>query len=112
MRAKTINILTKYSSKDITIINKKKLFPTLSPSPKDLQIVNLKKRNPLSLHKKFHSEKNNNITFTKRLKLNPNVKMVNILNFEEDVDQILNSNLDLKKKRDKLDKNKTNKKLR
>ena len=33
--------------------------------------------------------------------------MVNILNFEEDVDQILNSNLDLKKQKDKLDKNKT-----
>ena len=115
MRTKAINILNTNSSKDFSIshiIHKKTLFPTLSHSPKHLKILKLKNRNSLSLHKKYFSDINNNTTFNKRLKINPNVKMVNILNFEEDVDQILNSNLDLKKQKDKLDKNKTIKLIR
>ena len=68
MRTKAINIITN-SSKDFSIshlIHKKTLFPTLSHSPKDLKIIKLKKRNSLSLHKKFFSDINNNTTFNKR----------------------------------------------
>jgi hypothetical protein len=114
MRVKTINIINTKSSKDLslgTLLPKKTIFPTLSNSPHALRIERLKKRNSLSSHKKLIAEANN-VTFMKRPKINPNVKMVNILNFEEDVDKILNSNLDLKKKKDKVDKNKTIKLIR
>jgi hypothetical protein len=114
MRTKEINIINNYSSKDFSLgtsAHKKTLFPTLSQSPKGSRIARLKKRNSLSLQKTLNSEMKNT-TFTKRPKINPNIKMVNILNFEEDIDKILNSNLELKKKREKLDKNKTIKLLR
>ena len=115
MRPIAINTINTNSSKDLslsTLLPKKALFPTLSNSPQGLKIARLKKRKTLSSHKKLIPETTNNVTFMKRPKINPNVKMVNILNFEEDVDQILNSNLDLKKKKDKVDKNKTIKLIR
>lgn len=113
---KTINIINNNNSlKDFTLSNiahKKTIFPTLSKSPRNIRLVKLKKRNSLSLHNKLKSEIKNNATFTQRIKINPNIKMVNILNFEEDVDKILNSDLELKKQKEKYDKNKTIKLLR
>jgi len=116
MRMKTINIINNNNSlKDFTLSNiahKKTIFPTLSKSPRNIRLVKLKKRNSLSLHNKLKSEIKNNATFTQRIKINPNIKMVNILNFEEDVDKILNTDLELKKQKEKYDKNKTIKLLR
>ena len=113
---KTINIINNNNSlKDFTLSNishKKTIFPTLSKSPRNIRLVKLKKRNSLSLHNKLKSEIKNNATFTQRIKINPNIKMVNILNFEEDVDKILNTDLELKKQKEKYDKNKTIKLLR
>ena len=116
MRMKTINIINNNNSlKDFSlsnIVHKKTIFPTLSKSPRNIRLVKLKKRNSLSLHNNLKSEVNNNVTFTQRIKINPNIKMVNILNFEEDVDKILNTDLELKKQKEKYDKNKTIKLLR
>ena len=113
---KTINIINNNNSlKDFSlsnIVHKKTIFPTLSKSPRNIRLVKLKKRNSLSLHNNLKSEVNNNVTFTQRIKINPNIKMVNILNFEEDVDKILNTDLELKKQKEKYDKNKTIKLLR
>ena len=113
---KKINIINNNNSlKDFTLSNiahKKTIFPTLSKSPRNIRLVKLKKRNSLSLHNKLKSEIKNNATFTQRIKINPNIKMVNILNFEEDVDKILNTDLELKKQKEKYDKNKTIKLLR
>ena len=113
---KTINIINNNNSlKDFSlsnIVHKKTIFPTLSKSPRNIRLVKLKKRNSLSLHNNLKSEVKNNVTFTQRIKINPNIKMVNILNFEEDVDKILNTDLELKKQKEKYDKNKTIKLLR
>ena len=113
---KKINIINNNNSlKDFTLSNiahKKTIFPTLSKSPRNIRLVKLKKRNSLSLHNKLKSEIKNNATFTQRIKINPNKKMINILNFEEDVDKILNTDLELKKQKEKNDKNKTIKLLR
>ena len=88
------------------IKNKKTKFPTLSPASKTIRSIKLRKLNSIS-NKRIKTESNENKTFNNPLKINPNIKMVKILNFEEEVDNILNTDLDLQKEKEKIDKNKT-----
>ena len=83
---------------------------TLSPLNRKLRLSKLQKLNSLT-NKRMNTEINN-VYFSRRLKLNPNIKIINLLNFEEDVDDILNTDLEIEKQKEKIDKNKTIKLIR
>ena len=85
-------------------IQKNKL--NLSPLSKNLNFNKIRKINS-TLKKRINTELKTNVYFSRRLKLNPNIKIVNILNFEEKVDNILNTDLELERQKEKIDKNKT-----
>ena len=63
-------------------------------------------------NKKRKEDLSTNVSIVLRPKINSNVKTVNILNFEEDVDDILNTDLEIQRQKEKIDKNKTIKLLR
>ena len=83
---------------------------TLSPLNRKLRLSKLQKLNSLT-NKRMNTEINN-VYFSRRLKLNPNIKIINLLNFEEDVDDILNTDLEIEKQKEKIDRNKTIKLIR
>ena len=110
----TINESNINTSQDYSISSKtqKKLkFPTLSPLQKSLKSIRLRKINTIS-KKRVNTEAKTNENLVNRIKINPNIKMVNLLNFEENVDNILNTDLSLAKQKEKIDKNKTIKLIR
>ncbi len=96
-----------------TIIQKKPKinFPSLSPHQKTLNSLNFRKINSIS-KKRGNTERKVNETFTGNLRVNPKIKMVKMLNFEEQVDTILNTDISLEKAKEKIDKNKTIKLMR
>ncbi len=96
-----------------TIIQKKPKinFPSLSPHQKTLNSLNFRKINSIS-KKRVNTERKVNETFTGNLRVNPKIKMVKMLNFEEQVDTILNTDISLEKAKEKIDKNKTIKLMR
>ena len=96
-----------------TIIQKKPKinFPSLSPHQKTLNSLNFRKINSIS-KKRVNTERKVNETFTGNLRVNPKIKMVKMLNFEERVDTILNTDISLEKAKEKIDKNKTIKLMR
>ena len=96
-----------------TIIQKKPKinFPSLSPHQKTLNSLNFRKINSIS-KKRVNTERKVNETFTVNLRVNPKIKMVKMLNFEEKVDTILNTDISLEKAKEKIDKNKTIKLMR
>ena len=115
MRMNTTNGHSQNSSHDFSISNlfqKKANFPPISPSPKNLKIMRLRKMNSLSKRRLNTEINSNSLTLTRCLKINPNIKMVNILNFEEQIDNILSTDLGLEKQKEKIDNNKTIKLIR
>lgn len=101
------------TSNTINKIKIKTKSPNLSPFPKNIHLNSLHKTlKSVSKKRRINTEEKTNIYFTSSLKLNPNIKLVNILNFEEDVNDILNTDLDLEKQKEKIDKNKTVKLIR
>ena len=114
MRMNTINGPIQNSSQDYSSSNKipKKIkYPNISPVPKNIKLMRLKKFHSLT-NRRVNTESKNNLTFIRRLKLNPNIKMVNILNFDEQIDNILSTDLSLEKQKEKIDNNKTIKLIR
>ena len=110
----TINESNINTSQDYSISSqtqKKLKFPTLSPLQKSLKSIRLRKINTIS-KKRVNTEAKTNENLVNRIKINPNIKMVNLLNFEENVDNILNTDLSLAKQKEKIDKNKTIKLIR
>ena len=87
-------------------INQKKNKLNLSPLSQRFNLNKIRKINS-TLKKRINTEAKTNVYFSRRLKLNPNIKIINILNFEEKVDDILNTDLELEKQKEKIDKNKT-----
>ena len=117
MRMNTIGNLNQNSSNNYftsTVTDKKSnlYYPTLSPNQK-ITIKSTKLRKLKSLkNKRIITEAKVNQTFTNPLRINPKIKMVKILNFEEAVDTILNTDIILEKEKEKIDKNKTIKLIR
>ena len=113
MRMKTISVSDYNSQRNLSVSNtlyKKAPFPTITSSPKNIKLY---RKNHISLkNRKIREDSSNNVSVVLRQKINSNVKMVNILNFEEDVDDILNTDLELQKQKEKIDKNKTIKLIR
>ena len=113
MRMKTISSLEYNSQRNLSVSNtlyKKAPFPTITSSPKNIKLY---RKNHISLkNRKIREDLSTNVSVVLRPKINSNVKMVNILNFEEDVDDILNTDLELQKQKEKIDKNKTIKLIR
>ena len=113
MRMKTISSLEYNSQRNLSVSNtlyKKTPFPTIPSSPKKIKIY---KNKHISIrNKKRKEDLSTNISLVLRPKINSNVKMVNILNFEEDVDDILNTDLEIQRQKEKIDKNKTIKLIR
>ena len=114
MRMNTINVPNINTSQDYSMSSqtqKKLKFPTLSPIEKSLKPFKLRKINSIS-KRRVNTESKTNDNLVNRIKINPNIKMVNHLNFEENVDNILNTDLNLIKQKEKIDKNKTIKLIR
>ena len=113
MRMKTISVSDYNSQRNLSVSNtlyKKAPFPTITSSPKNIKLY---RKNHISLkNRKIREDLSTNVSVVLRPKINSNVKMVNILNFEEDVDDILNTDLELQKQKEKIDKNKTIKLIR
>lgn len=113
MRMKTISVLDYNSQRNLSVSNtlyKKVPFPTIPSSPKNIKLY---RKNNISLkNRKINNILSTDVSVVLRPKINSNVKMVNILNFEEDVDNILNTDLELQKQKEKIDKNKTIKLIR
>jgi hypothetical protein len=113
MRMKTISSLEYNSQRNLSVSNtlyKKTPFPTIPSSPKKIKIY---KNKHISIrNKKRKEDLSTNVSLVLRPKINSNVKMVNILNFEEDVDDILNTDLEIQRQKEKIDKNKTIKLIR
>ncbi len=113
MRMKTISVSEYNSQRNLSVRNtlyKKAPFPTIPSSPKNIKLY---RKNHISLkNRKVREDLSTNVSVVLRPKINSNVKMVNILNFEEDVDDILNTDLELQKQKEKIDKNKTIKLIR
>lgn len=113
MRMKTISVSEYNSQRNLSVRNtlyKKAPFPTIPSSPKNIKLY---RKNHISLkNRKIREDLSTNVSVVLRPKINSNVKMVNILNFEEDVDDILNTDLELQKQKEKIDKNKTIKLIR
>jgi hypothetical protein len=110
---KTISVSDYNSQRNLSVSNtlyKKAPFPTITSSPKNIKLY---RKNHISLkNRKIREDLSTNVSVVLRPKINSNVKMVNILNFEEDVDDILNTDLELQKQKEKIDKNKTIKLIR
>jgi len=110
---KTISVSEYNSQRNLSVRNtlyKKAPFPTIPSSPKNIKLY---RKNHISLkNRKVREDLSTNVSVVLRPKINSNVKMVNILNFEEDVDDILNTDLELQKQKEKIDKNKTIKLIR
>ena len=113
MRMKTISVSDYNSQRNLSVSNtlyKKVPFPTITSSPKNIKLY---RKNHISLkNRNIREDLSTNVSVVLRPKINSNVKMVNILNFEEDVDDILNTDLELQKQKEKIDKNKTIKLIR
>ena len=113
MRMKTISVSDYNSQRNLSVSNtlyKKAPFPTITSSPKNIKLY---RKNHISLkNRKIREDLSTNVSVVLRPKINSNVKMVNILNFEEDVDDIVNTDLELQKQKEKIDKNKTIKLIR
>ena len=113
MRMKTISVSDYNSQRNLSVSNtlyKKAPFPTITSSPKNIKLY---RKNHISLkNRNIREDLSTNVSVVLRPKINSNVKMVNILNFEEDVDDILNTDLELQKQKEKIDKNKTIKLIR
>ena len=113
MRMNTISVSEYNSQRNLSVRNtlyKKAPFPTIPSSPKNIKLY---RKNHISLkNRKVREDLSTNVSVVLRPKINSNVKMVNILNFEEDVDDILNTDLELQKQKEKIDKNKTIKLIR
>ena len=113
MRMKTISVSEYNPQRNLSVSNtlyKKAPFPTITSSPKNIKLY---RKNHISLkNRKIREDLSTNVSVVLRPKINSNVKMVNILNFEEDVDDILNTDLELQKQKEKIDKNKTIKLIR
>jgi len=114
MRMKTISVSEYNSQRNLSVSNtlyKKAPFPTIPSSPK--KNMKLYRKNHISLRsRRIKDDLSTNVSVVLRPKINSNVKMVNILNFEEDVDHILNTDLELQKQKEKIDKNKAIKLIR
>ena len=113
MRMKTISVSDYNSQRNLSVSNtlyKKAPSPTITSSPKNIKLY---RKNHISLkNRNIREDLSTNVSVVLRPKINSNVKMVNILNFEEDVDDILNTDLELQKQKEKIDKNKTIKLIR
>ena len=107
------NIQKTNSSYDYSIsklIPKNSKFPIISKLSKSKKP---NKFNSISLsRKRINTETKSQKILPVNLKMNPKLKIINILNFEEEVDEILNTDLDLERKKEKIDKNKTIKLIR
>ena len=100
-------------TRNLNINKVKDKFPTLSPMAKSIRLGKLMKKTPISLHtKRMKTEGNANVSLSHHININPNIKMVRILNFEEKVDDILSGDLELQRQKEKIDKNKTIKLIR
>ena len=100
--SKTNNSTQKYS------------FPKLFTSPNYSRISNYKKLNPYSVNKRLLKSNEVNIqkTFRGRSIARNNIKLVKILNFEDEVNEIISNDAEIQKKKEKIDKNNKIKMLR
>ena len=105
------NINTSQDNFISSLTQKKLTFPKLSPLQKSLKSIKLRKLNSVS-KKRVNTESKANENLVNRIKINSNIKMVNILNFEESIDNIFYTDLNLAKQKEKIDKNKTIKLIR
>ena len=116
MKMNTINVEDQNYRRGLSlfnIVNKKTTFSTISTSPKNIKLFRIRNKNTLSQHKKpLKTEIRNNSTFFKNTKLKSNIRMVNDLIFEENINNILITDLELEKQKEKIDKNKSIKLLR
>ena len=116
MKMNTINVEDQNYRRGLSlfnIVNKKATFSTISTSPKNIKLFRIRNKNTLSQHKKpLKTEIRNNSTFFKNSKLKSNIRMVNDLIFEENINNILITDLELEKQKEKIDKNKSIKLLR
>ena len=100
-----------YDNSTSNILFQKTEFPFLTKIPKPVKLVKHRQINSFSEKRlKTEAKIDENIPFFR--KLNPKIKLVNLLNFEEDVDKILKTDLDLEREKEKIDKNKTIKLIR
>ena len=100
-----------YDNSTSNILFQKTEFPFLTKIQNPLKLVKHRQINSFS-EKRLKTEVrvDENIPFYK--KINPKIKLVNILNFEEEVDKIFQTDLDLEKEKEKIDKNKKIKLIR
>ena len=111
MKINSKNTQKPNSSYDFSItklFHSKTKFPALSRIQKPNKLV---KFNSIS-KKRMNTETKSEKRIPINLKMNPKIKIIHILNFEEEEDEILNTDLNIEKQKEKIDKNKTIKLIR
>ena len=111
MKINSKNTQKPNSSYDFSInklFQSKTKFPVLSRIQKPNKLVKINSISKKRMNTETKSEKRIPIN----LKMNPKIKIIHILNFEEEVDEILITDLNLEKQKEKIDKNKTIKLIR